>query len=145
MTATPTIPQPFKAALDDCSAAGGGQVLLPAADTPDCDSGYGRRYLVTNLRLHSNTDLHIPAGAVLWQSDDPAHYRILPRFGHNVSMTGVNLPANHSSGNYPLIYAYRERNVRITGGGIIRMCDTESRSRDGVFPLHRGQCLHRVL
>ncbi len=123
----------IQAALDDCSAAGGGQVLLPAADTPDCDSGYGRRYLVTNLRLHSNTDLHIPAGAVLWQSDDPAHYRILPRFGHNVSMTGVNWPANHSSGNYPLIYAYRERNVRITGGGIIRMCDTESRSRDGYF------------
>jgi hypothetical protein len=123
----------IQAALDDCSAAGGGRVLLPADDTPDCDSGYGRRYLVTNLRLHGSTDLHIPAGAVLWQSDDPSHYRILPRFGHNVSMTGVNWPANHSSGNFPLIYAYRESNIRITGGGIIRMCDTESRSRDGYF------------
>lgn len=122
----------IQAALDTCTAAGGGRVLLPGYPAGKGD-GYGRRYLVTNLRLHSNTDLHIPEGVVLWQSDDPAHYRILPRFGHNVSMTGVNWPANHSSGNLPLIYAFRECNIRLTGHGIIRMCDTESRSRDGYF------------
>lgn len=124
----------IQAALDACAAAGGGRVLLPGyPDGVDNDNGYGRRYLVTNLRLHSNTDLHIPAGVVLWQSDDPAHYRILPRFGHNVSMTGVNWPANHSSGNLPLLYAFREHHISLSGHGTIRMCDTESRSRDGYF------------
>ncbi|MBE6559228.1 MAG: hypothetical protein E7661_09515 [Ruminococcaceae bacterium] len=115
-------------ALDAAREAGGGRVIVPGDDSP-----MGKRYLVTNLRLYSHTELHIEENAVLWQSDDLKHYDRLPRFGHNVAMTGVNWPANHTSGNMPLIYAFREDEVRITGPGMIRMCDTESYSEDGYF------------
>ncbi len=122
----------IQAALDVCAETGG-TVLLPDTDSNGCDNRYGRRYLATNLRIHSHTELRIAPRAMLWQSDDVTRYRVPPRFGHNVSMTGVNWPANHSSGNYPLLYGFREQNIRITGGGSIRMCDTESRSADGRF------------
>lgn len=122
----------IQAALDACAVTGG-VVFLPDDPTPDCTDGYGRRYVVTNLRVHSHTELRISLHAVLWQADDVSLYRTLPRFGHNVSMTGVNWPANHSSGNYPLLYAFREVYVRITGGGTVRMADIESRSVDGHF------------
>lgn len=122
----------IQTAIDWVAAQGGGRVVLPSGDGLT-DRLYGRRYLVTNLRLRSFVELHLEEGVVLWQSDDLAHYKILPRFGHNVSMTGVNWPANHSSGNMPLLYAFREEQVKITGPGLIRMCDTESRSEDGYF------------
>ncbi len=115
-------------ALDAARDAGGGRVVIPG-DT----SAMGKRYLVTNLRLYSYTELHIEENAILWQSDDLTHYSCLPRFGHNVAMTGINWPANHSSGNYPLLYAFREDKIKVTGPGTIRMCDTESRSEDGYF------------
>lgn len=115
-------------ALDAARDAGGGRVVIPGDASP-----MGKRYLVTNLRLYSHTELHIEENAVLWQSDDLRHYDILPRFGHNVAMTGINWPANHSSGNYPLLYAFREDQIKVTGPGSIRMCDTESRSEDGYF------------
>ncbi len=115
-------------ALDAARDAGGGRVVIPGdASLP------GKRYLVTNLRLYSRTELHIEENAILWQSDDLRHYDILPRFGHNVAMTGINWPANHSSGNYPLLYAFREHEIKVTGPGSIRMCDTESYSEDGYF------------
>ena len=115
-------------ALDAARDAGGGRVVIPGDDSPE-----GKRYLVTNLRLYSYTELHIEENAVLWQSDDLKHYDVLPRFGHNVAMTGVNWPANHSSGNFPLLYAFREDCIKLTGPGTIRRCDTESRSEDGYF------------
>ncbi len=118
----------IQSALDECAKTGG-RVVLSGSDGGE----YGRRYVVTNLRMYSNTELVIEKNAVLWQADDPSLYKTPLGFGHNVSMTGVNWPANHSSGNYPLIYAFREDNVKITGGGTIRMADIESRSVDGLF------------
>ncbi len=126
----------IQAAIDAAHAAGGGIVIIPGGVHPACGRNgrdMGRRYLVTNLRMRSFVELRIERGAILWQSDDIAHYKTLPRFGHNVSMTGVNWPANHTSGNMPLIYAHREEHFRITGGGTIRLCDTESASEDGLF------------
>ncbi len=114
-------------AIDDASEVGGKVVI------PGDSSAYGKRYIVTNLILRSNTELHICENAVMWQADDISLYKRLPRFGHNVSMTGVNWPANHTCGNYPMIYAFREQNIKITGPGTIRMCDTESQSEDGHF------------
>lgn len=115
-------------AIDWVSAQGGGRVCVPGAE-----GLYGRRYIVTNLVLKSRVDLHLEAGAVLWQADDLTFYRRLPRFGHNVAMTGVNWPANHTSGNLPLLYAFRQHEIKITGAGTIRMCDTESASLNGHF------------
>lgn len=118
----------IQAALDECAKTGGRVIL------GDTDGGeYGRRYVVTNLRMHSNTELYIAKNAVLWQCDDATLYKTPLGFGHNVSMTGVNWPAYHSSGNYPLIYAFREEYIKITGGGTVRMADIGSRSRDGLF------------
>ncbi len=114
-------------AIDEAAKVGG-RVVIPGNSSP-----YGKRYIVTNLVLRSNVDLHICANAILWQADDMSMYERLPRFGHNVSMTGVNWPANHTCGNYPMIYAFREQNIKITGKGTIRMCDTESQSTDGLF------------
>lgn len=115
-------------AIDAVAAAGGGRVCVPGSDDL-----YGRRYIVTNLVMQSRVELHLEAGAVLWQADDLTYYRRMPRFGHNVAMTGVNWPANHTSGNLPLLYAFRLRDIKITGPGAIRMCDTESASLDGHF------------
>ncbi len=126
----------IQAAIDAAHTAGGGVVVVPGGQNPACGgegADMGRRYMVTNLVLKSYVELRIEAGAILWQSDDIAHYKILPRFGHNVSMTGINWPANHTSGNLPMIYARREEKFRLTGGGTIRLCDTESYSEDGFF------------
>ncbi len=126
----------IQTAIDAVSQAGGGVVMVPGGIHPAYGlegPDMGRRYLITNLRMRSFVELRIEAGAILWQSDDIAHYKVLPRFGHNVSMTGVNWPANHTSGNMPLIYAHREEHFRLTGGGTLRLCDTESRSEDGLF------------
>ncbi len=126
----------IQAAIDAATAAGGGVVVVPGGVHPACGgegTDMGRRYTVTNLTLRSFVELRIEAGAILWQADDIAHYKALPRFGHNVSMTGVNWPANHTSGNLPLIYARREEHFRLTGGGTVRMADLGSRSEDGQF------------
>ncbi len=126
----------IQAAIDAAHEVGGGVVVVPGGKNPACgDTGadMGRRYMVTNLVLRSFVELRIETGAILWQADDIAHYKILPRFGHNVSMTGINWPANHTSGNMPLIYARREEHFRLTGGGTLRLCDTESYSEDGKF------------
>ncbi len=123
-------------AIDTACEVGGGVVVVPGGVNLACgDNGpdMGRRYRITNLTLRSFVELRIEAGAVLWQSDDIAHYKVLPRFGHNVSMTGVNWPANHTSGNMPLLYARREEHFKLTGGGTVRLCDTESYSEDGHF------------
>ncbi len=123
----------IQAALDHVSEAGGGTVVIPGGVNLHSGMDMGRRFVVTNLRLHSFVELRIEEGAILWQADDISYYKVLPRFGHNVSMTGVNWPANHSSGNMPMLYAFREEHFRLTGGGTIRMCDTESASEDGYF------------
>ncbi len=126
----------IQAAIDAASEAGGGVVVVPGGIHPACGregADMGRRYMVTNLVLRSFVELRIETGAILWQADDIAHYQILPRFGHNVSMTGINWPANHTSGNMPMIYARREEHFRLTGGGTVRLCDTESYSEDGLF------------
>ncbi|MBQ1291375.1 MAG: glycoside hydrolase family 28 protein, partial [Lachnospiraceae bacterium] len=47
----------IQAAIDDCAAAQGGQVVIPAG-----------RYLSGSLRLRSNVDLHLSSGAVLISS-----------------------------------------------------------------------------
>ena len=118
----------IQAAINRVAKQGGGTVIVPGDN-----SEYGKRYIVTNLVLHSYIELHVAENAILWQADDISYYDELPRFGHNVSMTGVNWPANHTTGNMPIIYAFRKKYIKLTGPGMIRMCDTESASEDGYF------------
>ena len=90
----------IKKAIDKCVVEGGGKVLIPKGD-----------YLVNGaIHLKSNVNLHISEGAILKFSTQPSDY--LP-----VVFTrweGVEL-MNYS----PLIYAYEQNNIAITGKGII--------------------------
>lgn len=115
-------------AIDDIAAQGGGKVIVPGDD-----SFYGKRYRVTRLYLRSNVELHLEEGAILWESDDLYHYDDVPAFGHNAAVTGINWAANSRNGNWPLIYAFRERNIKLTGKGTIRHWDQASISPDGHF------------
>ncbi|MCQ2430695.1 MAG: DUF1080 domain-containing protein [Clostridia bacterium] len=114
-------------AIDTTSAAGGGTVVVPGDD-----SAYGRRYIVTTIRLKSNTELRVESGAVLWQSPRPADYPYEVVYGHDVSISGINWTHAGLCHNYPMIYAYEAENIRLTGGGTLRSVDTGSECIDSV-------------
>jgi polygalacturonase len=90
----------FTRAIDECAKAGGGRVLVPAGDF----------FLAGPLRLKSGVNLHLLERAVVRFSTEPADYLppVLVRWegtrAHNYS---------------PLIYAYKEKNIAITGRGTI--------------------------
>lgn len=87
------------AAIAACHDAGGGRVLIPAG-----------RFATGAVHLLSDVDLHLTAGATLEFSRDPAAY--LPVV--HTRYEGVEL-LNYS----PFIYAYGQRNVAVTGAGVI--------------------------
>lgn len=90
---------PFKLAIEECSRNGGGRVIVP-----------GGIFLTGAIQLKSNVDLHLYKGAVLKFSTDPKNY--LP-----VVFTrweGVEC-MNYS----PLIYAFDQENIAVTGQGTI--------------------------
>jgi polygalacturonase len=89
----------FKAAITKCSETGGGKVIVPEG-----------HFLTGPIYLMSNVNLNIVEKAVIKFSTDPNKY--LP-----VVFTrweGVEC-MNYS----PLIYAYGEKNIAITGSGIL--------------------------
>lgn len=86
-------------AIEECSGNGGGTVTVPAG-----------RYRTGAIRLKSNINLHLEEGSTLIFSADPSKY--LPAVF--TRWEGVELM------NYaPLIYAYGERNVAVTGKGTL--------------------------
>jgi polygalacturonase len=90
----------FTKAIDECAKAGGGRVVVPA----------GEFFLAGPIYLESGINLHLQERAVVRFSTNPGHYLppVLVRWegtrAHNYS---------------PLIYAYREKNIAITGRGTI--------------------------
>jgi polygalacturonase len=90
----------FTSAILACWRAGGGKVVVPP----------GKYRLDGPLYLRSNVNLHLMPDAVLRFSTDPAHY--LPEV--LVRWEGTRC-FNYS----PLIYSYQERNIAITGAGVI--------------------------
>ncbi len=119
----------IQAAIDHVSGKGGGRVVIPGDD-----SRYGRRYVVTNLLLKDNVDLHIEEGAILWQSPRPEDYDydVLP--GHDIRIPGVNWTHTASCHNMPLIQGSEVKNIKVTGDGLLRMADTGSENADSVSP-----------
>jgi polygalacturonase len=85
-------------AIAACAAAGGGRVLVPAGD-----------FLTGAVHLKSNVELHVAGGATLRFSTDPAHYPMV-----FTRWEGVEL-INYS----PLVYAYKAKNIAITGAGTL--------------------------
>ncbi len=89
----------FRSAIEACSKAGGGHVLVPPGV-----------FLTGPIHLLSNVDLHLQAGATVRFSRDPARYLppVLTRF------EGVEL-----MGYSPLVYAHGQQNVGLTGEGTL--------------------------
>ncbi len=86
-------------AIDKCSAEGGGKVLVPAGV-----------FYTGPITLKSNVNLHISEGATLRFSTNPNDYLPLVL----TSWEGWECM------NYrPLIYAYEQENIAITGKGIL--------------------------
>jgi polygalacturonase len=86
-------------AIDECTKAGGGRVVVPPGE-----------FLTGAIRLRSNVDLHVSKGATLKFSTDPKAY--LPIV--HTRWEGMELM--HLS---PLIYAFGETNIAITGEGTL--------------------------
>jgi polygalacturonase len=89
----------IRRAIQACSAAGGGRVLVPAG-----------QFLTGAIHLESNVNLHVTEGATLLFSRDPADYLpvVFTRF------EGVEC-MNYS----PFIYAFEKQNIAVTGPGLL--------------------------
>lgn len=86
-------------AIEKCNSTGGGRVVVPPG-----------KYFTGPIYLKSNVNLHIEKGAVLLFSANPDDYLPLVY----TRWEGVEL-MNYS----PLIYAFNEKNIAITGEGIL--------------------------
>jgi polygalacturonase len=89
----------FADAIRACARAGGGHVVVPAG-----------RFLTGPIHLRSNVDLHVTEHATIAFSQDPNAY--LPVV--YTRWEGTEL-YNYS----PLIYAYGQRNIAVTGAGTL--------------------------
>ncbi|MGW0817430.1 glycoside hydrolase family 28 protein [Streptomyces viridiviolaceus] len=88
-----------RAAVRACHAAGGGHVLIPAG-----------RWATGAIHLLSGVDLHVAEGATVLFSTDPAAYLPVVR----TRWQGIEV-YNYS----PLIYAYQQRDIAVTGRGVL--------------------------
>jgi polygalacturonase len=86
-------------AISECSAAGGGRVVVPAGT-----------FLTGAVHLKSNVNLHLEEGATLLFSRDPKDYLpvVFTRYESTECM-------NYS----PFIYAFEQTNIAVTGKGTI--------------------------
>ena len=89
----------FARAIAACHAAGGGRVVVPAG-----------RFATGPIHLRSNVNLHVTEGATIAFSRDPAAY-LPPVF---TRWEGMEL-----MGYSPLIYAFDQENVAVTGTGTL--------------------------
>jgi polygalacturonase len=95
----------FQKAIATCNAAGGGHVVVPVGT-----------YVTGAIYLKSNVDLHLDPGATLMFSGDASRYPlVLTRY------EGIEC-MNHS----PMIYAFGEKNIALTGSGTLDASGTTS-------------------
>ena len=85
-------------AITSCSNDGGGHVIIPSG-----------KFLTGAIKLSSNVDLHLEAGAILQFSPNPAEYPPEP-----TRYQGIDL-INYS----PAVYANSAANIAITGQGTL--------------------------
>ena len=128
----------IQAAIDAVAKAGGGRIVLPGSS-----DFYGRRYIVTNLLLRSNTELHFEKGAILWQSQLGDDYDYEVTYGHDGVIPGINWTHNLHVSNLPLIQAANIHHFKVTGHGTIRMMDTGSVEGVGM-PGYATGCPDRI-
>jgi polygalacturonase len=87
----------FAKAIDACSKAGGGKVLVPAGN-----------FITGPIELKSNIDLHLEKNAMIQFTTDRTQFPIINMNGDGKTFV-VASP----------IYAYKANNIAITGQGII--------------------------
>lgn len=95
----------FKKAILSCSKEGGGKVVVPKGI-----------YLTGAIHLEDNVNLHLEEGAEIRFSINPDDYPLV-----YTSFEGMEL-MNYS----PLIYAYKKKNIAVTGKGILNGQANES-------------------
>ena len=85
----------FKKAIEACSEAGGGTVLVPPG-----------LWITGPIELKSNVDFHVERGALILASPDHNDYPIIkrPEGGYAVA---------------PLIYGFNLENIAVTGSGLL--------------------------
>ena len=86
-------------AIDACSKKGGGRVIVPA----------GQKFLTAAIQLKSGVNLVVEEGAVLEFAFEPELYPIVPTRWEGLDCWNLS----------PLIYAYQQHDIAITGKGII--------------------------
>lgn len=89
----------FRKAIAECSKKGGGRVVVPAGE-----------WLTGAIHLKSNVNLHVSKGATIKFSTNPSDYMPL------VFTRWEGMELMHIS---PLIYAYEQTNIAITGEGTL--------------------------
>ncbi|MCQ2119631.1 MAG: glycosyl hydrolase family 28 protein [Bacteroidales bacterium] len=89
----------IQALIDKAGSKGGGKVVVPAGVYP-----------VGSIRLRSNVELHLKKDAVLLGGDKSEDYDSFPEEVCSIQ------PENSSK---VLVYAYREKNIALTGEGVI--------------------------
>ena len=97
----------IKAAIAACHAAGGGRVVIAAGDW----------YVAGPIVLLSNVHVHLKAGAHVYFSQDPADYAKTGDFdcGRNGKLTLVRWEGNDLLNYSPMVYAYGQTNIALTG------------------------------
>ncbi|MEO7598262.1 MAG: glycoside hydrolase family 88 protein [Opitutus sp.] len=88
----------IRAAIDACTKAGGGRVVVPAGE-----------WLTGAIHLKSNVNLHVSDGATLRWTFDLAQYPIVFTRWEGVECM------NYS----PFIYAFEQENIAVTGTGTL--------------------------
>lgn len=88
----------FQKAIIKCTESGGGKVLVPKG-----------KYFTGAIHLDNNVNLHLEEGSEILFSTNPLDYPIV-----HTSFEGTEL-MNYS----PLIYAFKKKNIAITGKGIL--------------------------
>lgn len=91
----------LQAAIDACTADGGGTVLVPAGT-----------FTIGTVEIKSNVTLHIAAGGTLLGSGDGKQY-------HAVDAIPLHGDTTLNDGNWALLFAVNAKNFSIEGPGII--------------------------
>ncbi len=89
----------FAKAIEACNKAGGGRVVVPAGE-----------FLTGAIHLKSNVNLHVAKNATIKFSQDPKKY--LP-------VVFTRWEGMELMGYSAFIYAFEQKNIAITGEGII--------------------------
>jgi len=97
----------FRAAIEAASAAGGGRVLAPAGT-----------YLVNGpIHLKSNIELHLAKDATILFGSNPDDY--LVGEASKAGCVCVRWEGSRCYNYSPLVYAYQQENIAITGQGTL--------------------------